>query len=468
MEPMPPTIGQRFIDFFKDNVLAPLNRMQIRVCNIAENTFESIFNKSPMPENREFVNKAKKIETDANNNLNFKNKVVTQITEEVSENKELGPNFTLLPQDLILNIFDKLDRKSARSASLVNKQTAQNEEPMFITTLLEKGAIPTDKILEKAKKAGPFLNTLSLRDVTITSLEEFKDLLKHCPNIQSLNLAGCQGLTEEFLDELPLNLKELHIMGLNLSDHFLEKLAQMQNLESLNITWCQTKQTDLIDQLAKLKNLKSLDIGGGTLPTPIDLTALNQMQGLEALSLSSNNIITDAHIDQLIGIKNLKSLDLSGCSGLTDEALFKLNQMPHLVNLSLSQTHQFTAQGLANLPIGLESLTMESRSLTNSEIDQLVHLKNLKFLNISLNFRLFPDTSSNFFREEDIKNEEILDLNKLASFPSLRTVDLSYTNLKDEHIVKLEPLEFLKIVAKATQLTKATKNRLRAKGHIVD
>jgi internalin A len=96
------------------------------------------------------------------------------------------------------------------------------------------------------------------------------------------------------------------------------------------------KLTDLgVTKLAKLKNLRRLDISGAKI-TKAGLEALKTLPNLERLSLW-NTSIDDSAAQVLAAFKNLTSLDLSD-TGSGDATLQTLAQLPKLKQLYLTDT----------------------------------------------------------------------------------------------------------------------------------
>lgn len=100
-----------------------------------------------------------------------------------------------------------------------------------------------------------------------------------------------------------------------------------------------------LKELAALKNLQSLNIGGGqeSVRMYADLKDLASMTNLRALYLF-HLPVTDKQVKHLAGLKNLQVLDLSH-TPLTDAGLKELEGLRHLQWLNLHST-QVTSAGV--------------------------------------------------------------------------------------------------------------------------
>ena len=59
-----------------------------------------------------------------------------------------------------------------------------------------------------AKKAGKFLRTLNLKHITAVTDQQLQEVIKACPNLQTLNLLGWwEDITDAVIKDLPKDLQ---------------------------------------------------------------------------------------------------------------------------------------------------------------------------------------------------------------------------------------------------------------------
>lgn len=207
-------------------------------------------------------------------------------------------------------------------------------------------------------------------DVSYTMLGDVG--LEHLPalsELEHLKLGGnmITGLNLNFLKLLP-KLKTLSLRGVQrrnagacwtprITDLDLETLSLLSGLEELDLgvgiglgmggkpaaeggSNCNLtgglQITDLgVAKLAKLKNLRRLDLSGARLTT--EGIQLLQSLPLERLSLWASGSLDSSAASALSGIPTLSSLDLS-YTKVDDEALRHLSKLPNLKQLYLTET----------------------------------------------------------------------------------------------------------------------------------
>ena len=208
-------------------------------------------------------------------------------------------------------------------------------------------------------------------DISYTMLGDVG--LEHLPNLTELEhlkigATLITGLNLNFLKLLP-KLKSLSLRGVqrrnagacwtpNVTDLDLDAISLLSNLEDLdlgvgiklgmggqpaapgggNCTLTGGLQlSDLgIAKLAKLKNLKRLNISGARL-TPEGLQVLQSLP-LERLSVWASQSLDDAAADVLAGMPTLAHLDMS-YTKIGDEGLHRLGKLPNLKTLYVTETN---------------------------------------------------------------------------------------------------------------------------------
>jgi internalin A len=136
-----------------------------------------------------------------------------------------------------------------------------------------------------------------------------------------------------------------------------------------------------LKELAGLKNLQSLNIGGVQGNTYADLKDLAGSKNLRGLYLFYSGV-TDAQLKHLAALKNLQTLDLSNTS-VTDVGLKELAGLTCLQALNLHST-EVTDAGLKVLGglKGLQTLHLGETAVTDAGLKELAGLKNLQVLNL--------------------------------------------------------------------------------------
>jgi len=288
------------------------------------------------------------------------------------------------------------------------------------------------------------------------------------------------------------SLEELELGGDRINDAALLHLAKLPSLQYL-LLW-DKNFTDT--GMAYLKNAPSLRIlHFGHLPQLTDaaLVHLSQIPELERLSLHWNRNITDAGIVHLQKLRSLKMLDI-GNSQVTNEGLAHLAKIKSLEYLALPAVrstakgfdHPITDKGLAHLaqlerlrylnlgivvqsgPITdeglrhisrlqmLEELTIGGRSISNSGMEHIAKLTNLKKLDICAFNKVTDEGLAKLTALKSLKELSIGDygakitisgLSCLNAIPSLVELHLGgivqdYSGLNISGLTKLEKLTF--------------------------
>jgi uncharacterized protein YjbI with pentapeptide repeats len=248
-----------------------------------------------------------------------------------------------LPNDLLLTIFTKLNAEERENLSQTSTFLANKSiSPIILASLFERELVPPHKSLEFAKMAGIFLTKFNSINSKVTD-QDLQEIFKVCPNIQQLNLSGCDLLTNAVLDQAPQDLSFYS----QLRNTVLGELPK--SLQAFILSHYPQKTNEVINK--PLQNLQSLD-------------------------LSDCDWLTDADIEKLP--KDLLSLNVSGCTELTDAAIGKLPK--GLLSLNVHGC-RLTGATMDELPQGLQSLDLsDCYWLTDDVIDKLP--QNLKSVNL--------------------------------------------------------------------------------------
>jgi Leucine-rich repeat (LRR) protein len=228
------------------------------------------------------------------------------------------------------------------------------------------------------------------------------------------------------LAKLPA-LTKLDLSETRLTDRGLLDLKTATNLTELNLYYAELVSDQGIAVVKNLPHLKRLNLRG-TKMTDSTLQLLNRLTSLESLDIAFAQG-TDSGIGQL-ALPNLKELALGG-NKLTDAGLQCLRQMPALTSLDLSG-EQRTDSGLWSV------------SLTESGLDAIATLKNLRYLRLNgegVSARGLEKLKALSRLERlDLQacprvNDDVIPV--LAALPALRMVDVTASKVTEKSIAEL-------------------------------
>jgi hypothetical protein len=255
--------------------------------------------------------------------------------------------------------------------------------------------------------------------------------IKKLKNINHINLTQCLWLTDERLAKV---------------------LNEFPDLEIVNLKGCQKLTRDCFESLGQLKKLNFLDLSKCQQLTDSDLTNISCLTQVRTLNLSYCN-----QLEALKGLekcKDLTHLNLSNCINLDDGSLETIGQLKELVYLNLGRSGKWISDSLIELkelpnlkylilgysknPIdqkvfelfenGLKNITHLSLNCRNSKISSCKNLTNLKLHSLSL-----------------INADHLKSLEGLENQIELEFLDISYcTQLNEFNLDSLEKLAGLK------------------------
>jgi beta-lactamase regulating signal transducer with metallopeptidase domain len=317
--------------------------------------------------------------------------------------------------------------------------------------------------------------------------------LRHLPTIEEL------GINEELSAERVALLNELQslhklscvasdtslaqlqhlprITGLTLDPHGirpatddgLAHLAKMPNLRGLNIRWS-GGLTDLgLKQLTAIPNLTGLYVGGGGRFTDAGVEILADCPRLEALYLDHWEC-TDELVRHASRIQQLKRLHLYSLP-LTDAALVHLTALPNLQHLQVTWEHRLTGAGLVHLGelTQLKSLWLTG-PFSDDELRQLSPLVELEELGL-LQLRITGEGLAHLQKMTRLKTLQLgycnaltdAGLQHLQHLTALRSLTLWDTKVSDEGLEPLATLNQLReLDVKGTQISEQGFEKLRA------
>lgn len=176
--------------------------------------------------------------------------------------------------------------------------------------------------------------------------EPLRIIAKSCPQLQNLDLGGCDG-SSEFIQELGRFKKLKGLSGLprNISGDIKTLCRVAPNLEQLDLRYV---FSDMIaTELVKLKKLKSLNLGKNSMSAHA-FAMIGSISGLTELDLRLCDKVDDEGvIDLFQNSRNLERLSVAFCSDLSDASLRQIP--PKLRDLNIAGWNKITDAGLASL-----------------------------------------------------------------------------------------------------------------------
>lgn len=121
------------------------------------------------------------------------------------------------------------------------------------------------------------------------------------------------------------------------------------SLRSLTLRGCQFISDNGLLQLGSLFSLREADLSGCHSLTGKGLLVLAESYDLTTLSLANCRRLGDEGIVRLTHLDSLKQLNLSGCRCISDQSLVAISHLHSLRSLDLSLCDQITDDGLSSL-----------------------------------------------------------------------------------------------------------------------
>ncbi|XP_071910883.1 uncharacterized protein [Coffea arabica] len=273
--------------------------------------------------------------------------------------------------------------------------------------------------------------------------------LKGLTKLKSLKIRCCKCITDSDMESLAglINLKELQISSVNITNIGVSYLEGLSNLISLTVEGCNVTASCL-DPISAFRHLKVLNLGFNDV-TDACLVHLKGLQGLRKLHLSDTEVGSEG-LRHLSGLTNLEEINLAFTS-VTDGGLEKLSQLTNLKSLNLDAP-QITDHGLEMLTgltevthldlfgahisdsgvnclsyfKNLQSLDLCGGKLTDAGVKNIKYLTSLMILNLSQNLDL-TDTALKF----------------ISGLVALVCLNVSYSRITNEGLEYLKPLKNL-------------------------
>ncbi len=161
------------------------------------------------------------------------------------------------------------------------------------------------------------LKHLDLSDSDIDDTE-LRDLAPFCPHLLSLNLAGCNKITDDGIKPFAScsSLTSLQLGGCNQLTDAIHVLA-IPTLRVLNLAGCSRLTNDGIIPFAKLKQLAHVNLSFCPQLTDTGIIAFSTCYSLISLNLASCTKLTYDGIKSLAACKELTFLNLEYCHHFT-------------------------------------------------------------------------------------------------------------------------------------------------------
>ncbi|WP_341822228.1 leucine-rich repeat domain-containing protein [Wolbachia endosymbiont (group A) of Clivina fossor] len=243
----------------------------------------------------------------------------------------------------------------------------------------------------------------SLRITGAINISELVSFLQNRTNITKLSLLEVR---DESLKGLAF--RERFTSGClekSISVKGIKELAKLKNLTSLDLSGDDVTDEG-VKELAKLKNLTSLNLDRNYI-TDEGVKELAKLKNLTSLDLSGVRIGVKG-IKELAKLKNLTSLSLLRCYGQKDDECVKeLAKLKNLISLDLNDNRigGKGAKALANGNLrNLTSLCLSHNLICGEGVEALANgnLKNLTSLNLKYN--CFGDKGAEALANGNLKN----------------------------------------------------------------
>ena len=262
-------------------------------------------------------------------------------------------------------------------------------------------------------------------------------------NIEAINLCWSNLITDDgiaYLKNMP-NLKRLAVGSAKLTDKAMNDLKEIPTLEYLSLSH-QGITDSGIQQITGLQNLKFLSAGGASNSPLTDksLSCIGKLQKLEELQIGGTGF-SDEGMQDIAKLKNLKRLDIFTANQLTNKGLAELSALENLTYLYLGNGTQVSVSGLKSLNNlkRLKNLTLKDIHQDNTSTMDISGLTELENLTLSL------------YTRRDVKNDSFRnsqDWACLANLTKLDTLQISGMGIEDkgiQYLSNLKNLRFLNI-----------------------
>ncbi|XP_052198698.1 receptor-like protein 56 isoform X4 [Diospyros lotus] len=195
----------------------------------------------------------------------------------------------------------------------------------------------------------------------------------------------------KFIGGIP-SLKSLNLgenrLGSSVDLTSFEKFSTLTNLEVLDLSFTWINNFEILEFIGGISSLKSLNLGGNSLGSSVNLTSFKKfsmLTNLKVLDLSSNGINNSKILEFIGGMSSLKSLNLQYNSLGSSVDLTSWNQQSKLKNLEvLDLSYNFITNILwssfkefSSLKILDLSWNYMNESISIQDLENVSHLEEL-------------------------------------------------------------------------------------------
>lgn len=271
-----------------------------------------------------------------------------------------------LPNDITLEIFNKLDEKSIRSLYSVSRFARLSVNDFLNRECTEiiiecshdsKKHSQTNERIANALVNVPF-NSKKMREKRriFQITQDFAgrcnvaDLLAMYHSIETLDLERLVCVTDanivSALSAMKLSLKIVKFSPRNkLTDAIAIPLETCTSLQDVSFGYCETLTDHIVSSLAQSPqrtSLKRIDLQYCIKLTNTAVASLSYCTSLRELDLSYCTKLTNSAVTSLIGCTSLETLSLAHCTELTDDVAVSLIRCTSLKILCLSECCKLT------------------------------------------------------------------------------------------------------------------------------
>lgn len=199
-------------------------------------------------------------------------------------------------------------------------------------------------------------------------------------NLRCLNLNQCVGVSSVVGLAVSSNLVSLSLELLDsLQDDSLHEISHMSLLRSLNLRHCNCLTTEGVKALARLTDLRYLQLDGIRVKDE-GVAALANLKLLNCLSLALSDV-TDAGLRELTCLQSLQSLNLRHCSKVTDKGVQALAGLQlKCLNLDFVMLTDNGVSALAEFSSALTSLSLSGCRVSDKGLMSLTSMTKLTTL----------------------------------------------------------------------------------------
>lgn len=263
--------------------------------------------------------------------------------------------FSQLPIELHCKIFSYLDQRDLIKIPLVCKRWLDiSKTSMFWRRLTINRAFDLEH--------GCFLSKmpyLAMVEITVNGLMAITNVCLHlahyCSHLQSLNMSFCKGVDASHIKILVQHCPDLEALNLegceDVHDVVIEAVSGWRKLKKLNLSHCkQVTGLGLSFVITRCTLLEELDVLGDTWidDSTIILLPTYLRETLKSLTLDGENL-TDKVYEAVSNCSKLTTLRIVYVEQMSDSGLLALMSLKELQTLEIKQGKELTAAGLCML-----------------------------------------------------------------------------------------------------------------------